>query len=207
MRGLQEHLEASDHVAEGLRKELRDLGMQRSRTHAELHQVRLQVAQLTLQLSDQDLALREERATWALEREAYRHAAEVKIQHYLVQDMHAAYAEPGLFFNSVFYQFSVQIDKKKLHDLSSELQRKEQWLQEERTERDNLEAELGREKVRMQNTTKVKASFNAQTPSAQNMVSVAHNCSVSQNLFWKPEKRVKVQHSSFLKRTQIEKLP
>uniref|UniRef100_A0A096M5V5 Calcium binding and coiled-coil domain 1b n=1 Tax=Poecilia formosa TaxID=48698 RepID=A0A096M5V5_POEFO len=114
LHSLQEQLEASDHVAEGLRKELRDLSTQRNHTHAELHQVRLQVAQFTLQLSDQDLALREERATWALEREAYRHAAEV--------------------------------DKKKVQDLSCELQRKEEWLQEERTERDNLEAELGREK-------------------------------------------------------------
>ncbi|XP_047203536.1 calcium-binding and coiled-coil domain-containing protein 1-like [Girardinichthys multiradiatus] len=112
---LQGHLEAIDHVAEGLRKELRDLGTQRSHTHAELHQARLQVAQLSLQLSDQDLALREERATWALEREAYRHATET--------------------------------DKKKLQDLSCELQRKEEWLQEERMERDNLEAQLGREKV------------------------------------------------------------
>ncbi|XP_014875843.1 calcium-binding and coiled-coil domain-containing protein 1 isoform X1 [Poecilia latipinna] len=115
LHSLQEQLEASDHVAEGLRKELRDLSTQRNHTHAELHQVRLQVAQFTLQLSDQDLALKEERATWALEREAYRHAAEV--------------------------------DKKKVQDLSCELQRKEEWLQEERTERDNLEAELGREKV------------------------------------------------------------
>ncbi|XP_008408282.1 calcium-binding and coiled-coil domain-containing protein 1-like isoform X2 [Poecilia reticulata] len=115
LHSLQEQLEASDHVAEGLRKELRDLSTHRNHTHAELHQVRLQVAQFTLQLSDQDLALREERATWALEREAYRHATEV--------------------------------DKKKVQDLSCELQRKEEWLQEERTERDNLEAELGREKV------------------------------------------------------------
>ncbi|XP_043978924.1 calcium-binding and coiled-coil domain-containing protein 1-like isoform X2 [Gambusia affinis] len=115
LHSLQEQLEASDHVAEGLRNELRDLSTQRNHTHAELHQARLQVAQFTLQLSDQDLALREERATWALEREAYRHAAE--------------------------------IDKKKVQDLTCELQRKEEWLQEERTERDNLEAELGREKV------------------------------------------------------------
>ncbi|XP_038144017.1 calcium-binding and coiled-coil domain-containing protein 1b [Cyprinodon tularosa] len=117
VRGLQEHLEASDHVAENLRKQLQDLGIQRSHTHTELHQARLQVAKLTLQLSDQDLALREERATWVLEREAFKHAAEM--------------------------------DKKKLQDLSCELQRKEEWLQEERAERDQLEAELGREKVHL----------------------------------------------------------
>lgn len=83
VRGLQEHLEASDHVAENLRKQLQDLGIQRSHTHTELHQARLQVAKLTLQLSDQDLALREERATWVLEREAFKHAAEVKVRHAL----------------------------------------------------------------------------------------------------------------------------
>lgn len=37
---------------------------------------------------------------------------------------------------------SVQNDKKKLQELSCEVQRKEAWLQEERTEREKLEAEL-----------------------------------------------------------------
>lgn len=114
VRGLQEHLEASEHVAESLRRELRELGARQGLTHTELHQTRLQVAQLTLQLSEENLVLREERANWALEREAYKHAAE--------------------------------IDKKKLQDLSVELQRKEQWLREERTEREKLEVELGRER-------------------------------------------------------------
>lgn len=76
-RGLQERLEASEHVAEALRRELRDLGARQGHTHTELHQARLQVAQLTLQLSEENLLLREERANWALEREAYKHAAEV----------------------------------------------------------------------------------------------------------------------------------
>ncbi|KAM4587431.1 calcium-binding and coiled-coil domain-containing protein 1-like isoform 3-T3 [Odontesthes bonariensis] len=115
VRGLQEHLEASDHVAESLRRELRELGTRQSHTHTELHQARLQVAQLTLQLSEEDLMLREERANSTLEREANKHAAET--------------------------------DKKKIQELTCELQRKEEWLQEERVERDNLEAELGREKV------------------------------------------------------------
>ncbi|KAM7401969.1 hypothetical protein PAMP_017246 [Pampus punctatissimus] len=114
VRGLQEHLEASEHVAESLRRELRDLGIRQGHTHTELHQARLQVAQLTLQLSEENLVLREERASWALEREAYKHAAET--------------------------------DKKKLQDLSGEVQRKEQWLREERMEREKLEVELGREK-------------------------------------------------------------
>lgn len=79
-RLLQERLEASDHVAEGLRRELRDLSTRQGHTHTDLHQARLQVAQLTLQLSEENLLLREERANWALEREAYRHAAEVRMQ-------------------------------------------------------------------------------------------------------------------------------
>lgn len=37
---------------------------------------------------------------------------------------------------------SVQNDKKKLQELSCEVQRKEGWLQEERKEREKLEAEL-----------------------------------------------------------------
>ncbi|XP_037535540.1 calcium-binding and coiled-coil domain-containing protein 1 [Nematolebias whitei] len=115
VQGLQERLEATDLVSEGLRRELRELGARQSHTHGELHQARLQAAQLTLQLSDQDLLLREERANSALEREAYKHAAET--------------------------------DKKKLYYLSCELRKKEEWLQEERMERDNLEAELGKEKV------------------------------------------------------------
>ncbi|XP_061584572.1 calcium-binding and coiled-coil domain-containing protein 1b [Cololabis saira] len=112
---LQERLEAGDHVAESLRRELREMGSRQNQTHNELHQARLQVAQLTVQLSEEDLVLREERANSALERDAYKHAAE--------------------------------IDKKKLQELSCELQKKEEWLQEERVERDNLEAELGRQKV------------------------------------------------------------
>lgn len=79
-RLLQERLEASDHVAESLRRELRDLSTRQGHTHTDLHQARLQVAQLTLQLSEENLLLREERANWALEREAYRHAAEVRMQ-------------------------------------------------------------------------------------------------------------------------------
>lgn len=78
VRGLQERLEVSEHVAESLRRELRDLGTRQGHTHTELHQARLQVAQLTLQLSEENLVLREERANWALEREAYKHAAEVR---------------------------------------------------------------------------------------------------------------------------------
>ncbi|XP_031177561.1 calcium-binding and coiled-coil domain-containing protein 1-like isoform X2 [Sander lucioperca] len=114
VRGLQERLEASEHVAESLRRELRELGTRQGQTHTELHQARLQVAQLTLLLSEENLVLREERANWALEREAYKHAAET--------------------------------DTKKLQELSCEVQRKEEWLQEERVEREKLEVELGRER-------------------------------------------------------------
>ncbi|XP_076612732.1 calcium-binding and coiled-coil domain-containing protein 1-like isoform X1 [Chaetodon auriga] len=114
VQGLQERLEASEHVAECLRRELRELGIRQGHAHTELHQARLQVAQLTLQLSEENLVLREERASWAQEREAHRYAAET--------------------------------DKKKLQDLSCEVQRKEEWLQEERMEREKLEVELGSER-------------------------------------------------------------
>ncbi|KAJ4926849.1 hypothetical protein JOQ06_014594 [Pogonophryne albipinna] len=77
VRGLQDRLEASEHVAESLRRELRELGIRQGHTNTELHQARLQVAQLTLLLSEENLVLREERANWTLEREAYKHAAEV----------------------------------------------------------------------------------------------------------------------------------
>lgn len=77
-RALQERLEASEHVVESLRRELRELGTRQGYTHTELQQARLQVAQLTLQLSEENLVLREERANWALEREAFKHAAEVR---------------------------------------------------------------------------------------------------------------------------------
>ncbi|KAM8914689.1 calcium-binding and coiled-coil domain-containing protein 1-like isoform 2-T3 [Spinachia spinachia] len=112
--GLQERLEASEHAAESLRRELRELGTRHGQTSTELHQARLQAAQLTLLLSEENLVLREERANWALEREAHKHAAER--------------------------------DSKKLQELSCEVQRKEEWLQEERMEREKLEAKLGQER-------------------------------------------------------------
>ncbi|RVE72795.1 hypothetical protein OJAV_G00041170 [Oryzias javanicus] len=115
VRGLQERLESNELVIEGQCRELKELGARQNLTYAELHQARLQVAQLNLQLSEEDLVLREERANSALEKEAYKHAAEM--------------------------------NKNKLQDLSCELQRTEQWLQDERMDRDNLEAELQREKV------------------------------------------------------------
>uniref|UniRef100_A0A8C5HIC7 Calcium-binding and coiled-coil domain-containing protein 1-like n=1 Tax=Gouania willdenowi TaxID=441366 RepID=A0A8C5HIC7_GOUWI len=114
VRGLQDRLEVSDHVTGCLRRELRELGTRQTHMHAELHQARMQVAQLTLQLSEDNLLLREERANWALEREAFKHAAEIA--------------------------------KNKLNDLSCELERKEEWLQEERMERERLEVGLSIQK-------------------------------------------------------------
>lgn len=80
VQGLQERLESNELVIESLRRELKELGARQNYTYAELHQARLQVAQLNLQLSEEDLLLREERANSALEKEAYKHAAEVRIQ-------------------------------------------------------------------------------------------------------------------------------
>lgn len=75
---LQGHLEASEHLVESLRRELRELGSRQGHTHTELQQARLQAAQLALQLSEENLAHREELASWALEREALKHASEVR---------------------------------------------------------------------------------------------------------------------------------
>ncbi|KAL0978289.1 hypothetical protein UPYG_G00168450 [Umbra pygmaea] len=77
MREMQKRLEASEREAEGLRQDLSAMGAQQSHNHAEVHQARLQAAQLTLQQSEADLALREGRAHWAKEREAFRQAAEL----------------------------------------------------------------------------------------------------------------------------------
>lgn len=80
VRELQDRLDMSEHVSEGLRRELREQATRKTQMHTELHQARMHVAQLTLQLSEENLVLREERATWVLEREAYKQAAEVRIQ-------------------------------------------------------------------------------------------------------------------------------
>ncbi|KAI7794574.1 calcium-binding and coiled-coil domain-containing protein 1 [Triplophysa rosa] len=69
LRSFQERLNMSERFVETLRGELRDMVAQRDTAHAELHQARLQAAQLTLQLADVSLALREGRASWAQERE------------------------------------------------------------------------------------------------------------------------------------------
>ncbi|XP_075880685.1 calcium-binding and coiled-coil domain-containing protein 1-like isoform X2 [Nelusetta ayraudi] len=110
-RALQEHLEASEHLVESLRRELRELGARQGHTHTELQQARLQAAQLALQLSEENLGHREELASWALEREALKHASEN--------------------------------DKKKIQELSCEVQMKEEWIREERMERERLEVQLG----------------------------------------------------------------
>lgn len=78
LRGVQERLGASERCVETLRGELRDMASQRDSAQAELHQARLQAAQLTLQLADTSLALREGRASWAQERESLQHSAEVR---------------------------------------------------------------------------------------------------------------------------------
>lgn len=140
---LQERLEASDHTAESLRWEVRELSTRQGHTHTELHQARLQVAQLTLQLSEENLLLREERANWALEREANRHAAEVRMLKELKLHVHRLHGISSLSCAKCCF---VQIDKKKLQDLGCEVQKKEEWLQDERVEREKLEVQLGREK-------------------------------------------------------------
>lgn len=70
----------------------------------------------------------------------------------------------------------MQTDKKKLQELSCEVQRKEEWLQEERMERENLEVELGCERDRNRVSTTQSVLFQTQT------VSSKYNCSRATNL-------------------------
>lgn len=77
MRSLQERLNASEQASEGLKSNLSSMVAQRDHTQSELHQARLQAAQLTLQLADASLALREGRARWAQERQDLQLTAEV----------------------------------------------------------------------------------------------------------------------------------
>ncbi|XP_047435659.1 calcium-binding and coiled-coil domain-containing protein 1 [Mugil cephalus] len=76
MRSLRERLHASERAADGLKSDLSAMVAQRDHGQAELHQARLQAAQLTLQLADSSLALREGRAHWAEERQNLQHAVE-----------------------------------------------------------------------------------------------------------------------------------
>lgn len=76
MRSLRERLHMSELAAEGLKSDLSSMVAQRDQGQAELHQARLQAAQLTLQLADSSLALREGRAHWAQERQNMQRSAE-----------------------------------------------------------------------------------------------------------------------------------
>ncbi|KAL7398463.1 hypothetical protein ABVT39_010417 [Epinephelus coioides] len=76
MRALRERLNTTERAAEGLKSDLSAMVAQRDHGQAELHQARLQAAQLTLQLADSSLALREGRARWAQERQTLQRSAE-----------------------------------------------------------------------------------------------------------------------------------
>ncbi|KAK0156014.1 Calcium-binding and coiled-coil domain-containing protein 1 [Merluccius polli] len=76
MRGLRERLGASERTVAGLKGDLSATVTQRDHGQAEIHQARLQVAQLTLQLADSSLAFREARAHWAQEQQHLLHTAE-----------------------------------------------------------------------------------------------------------------------------------
>nr|AIM47959.1 CALCOCO1 [Pantodon buchholzi] len=122
LQGLQERLVSSERVVESLKGEMSAMAAKRDKIQAEVHQARLQVAQLTLQLADTNLALREGRATWAQERETLQQSVQL-------------------------LAFDVQTERDRLEKLTTEIQRKEEWLQEEKMEREKTErlrAECGR---------------------------------------------------------------
>nr|XP_033486096.1 calcium-binding and coiled-coil domain-containing protein 1 isoform X2 [Epinephelus lanceolatus] len=81
MRALRESLNTTERAAEGLKNDLSAMVAQRDHGQAELHQARLQAAQLTLQLADSSLALREGRARWAQERQTLQRSAEKDQEH------------------------------------------------------------------------------------------------------------------------------
>ncbi|XP_029362969.1 calcium-binding and coiled-coil domain-containing protein 1 [Echeneis naucrates] len=81
MRSLRERLNSSERAAEGLKSDISAMVAQRDHGQAELHQARLQAAQLTLQLADSSLALREERAHWSQERQNLQRNAERDHEH------------------------------------------------------------------------------------------------------------------------------
>ncbi|XP_010782769.1 calcium-binding and coiled-coil domain-containing protein 1 isoform X1 [Notothenia coriiceps] len=76
MWSLRERLNMSERAAEGLKSDLNAMVAQRDHGQAELHQARLQAAQLTLQLADSSLAMREGRARWTQERQHLQRIAE-----------------------------------------------------------------------------------------------------------------------------------
>lgn len=85
-RSLRERLSASERTSEGLRNDLSVMVTQRDLGQAELHQARLQAAQLTLQLADSSLALREGRAHWTREKQSLQRSFEK--DHELIEKLH-----------------------------------------------------------------------------------------------------------------------
>ncbi|XP_056279195.1 calcium-binding and coiled-coil domain-containing protein 1 isoform X2 [Pseudoliparis swirei] len=76
MRSLRERLNLNERAADGLKSDLSAMVAQRDHGQTDLHQARLQAAQLTLQLADSSLAMREGRARWAQERQNLQRTAE-----------------------------------------------------------------------------------------------------------------------------------
>ncbi|XP_061630078.1 calcium-binding and coiled-coil domain-containing protein 1 isoform X2 [Phyllopteryx taeniolatus] len=81
MRSMRERLDVSERAVEGLKNDLSAIVAQRDRGQAELHQARLQAAQITLQLADSSLALREGRAQWAQEKQSLQRTSEKEHEH------------------------------------------------------------------------------------------------------------------------------
>ncbi|XP_054905368.1 calcium-binding and coiled-coil domain-containing protein 1 [Poeciliopsis prolifica] len=81
MRSLRERLHMSERTVEGLKSDLSSLAAQKDHVQAELHQARVQAAQLTIQLADASMALREGRANWAQDRQSLQNAAELNQEH------------------------------------------------------------------------------------------------------------------------------
>ncbi|XP_051914006.1 calcium-binding and coiled-coil domain-containing protein 1 isoform X1 [Hippocampus zosterae] len=90
MSSLQERLDVSERAVDVLKNDLSETVAQRDCGQAGLHQARLQAAQLTLQLADSSLALREGRAQWAQQKQSLQHKSEKEHEHIenLTAEMH-----------------------------------------------------------------------------------------------------------------------
>lgn len=143
MRSLRERLSNSDRAVDALKSNMTSMVTQRDQVHSELHQARLQVAQLTLQLADCSLALREGRARWAQEKHALLQDTEVPSCSNTPDPPHSG-GESGE--SHIADLCRPQKDREQLEKVAEELQRVEEELQEEKIERVKVEVELGREK-------------------------------------------------------------
>uniref|UniRef100_A0A8C6WMM6 Calcium binding and coiled-coil domain 1a n=1 Tax=Neogobius melanostomus TaxID=47308 RepID=A0A8C6WMM6_9GOBI len=148
MRSLRERLALSERTAEGLRNDLSAMVTQRDLGQAELHQARLQAAQLTLQLADFSLALREGRAQWAHEKQSLQRNSEkdherIEKLHEEMQKMEEALQEEKMEKVKLEVELGRERDcnRVQLNETRRELQELKTSLRVTQKEKEQLQAE------------------------------------------------------------------